>query len=148
MLEQVLRLRCVLADLRRQSLERGEFLLAADEADEIHFDRLAIKIAREIEQKDFQKRRAFADGRTPPVIGDAIINALSHRDAYGIDAVPQPAAWLGYDIRRRETYGPSKLLALSDRADDHVRMSEQMARTRDIALLQRRARRRRGGRFD
>src|SRR5688572_6530069 len=63
--EHSLRLLRILAHALDQRLGGFETLLAADPADELDLEPAAVEVAREVEQKDFQQRRAVVESRPP-----------------------------------------------------------------------------------
>ncbi len=93
--------------LRHERRGRSEFRLGPDPADEENLDRLAVKIARKIEKKGFEQRRAIIECRAPAVTRHAVIDFGPGNDADGIDAVAQPAAWIRQKIGRRKPQCPA-----------------------------------------
>ena len=59
----------------------------ADPADEGDVDRLPVELGVEVEQEDFEQRRAVVEHRPHPEAGDAGIAHVADADADRIDAV-------------------------------------------------------------
>lgn len=89
-------------DLRLERIERGEFFLPANEGHEGDLKRFAVKIAREIEQKDFKQRRRRAYGGTAAVIRHPTKNFAFELGSHRVDAMPQLAAWVRAEVGRRK----------------------------------------------
>ncbi len=65
--------RAVVVHLRDQRVDAVELRLRPDPADEGDVERLAVEVAREIEQEDFEQRRAVVEGRPAAEARDAVV---------------------------------------------------------------------------
>src|SRR6185437_9485030 len=90
-LERIAGLRAVGHHLALEHIDRFEFLLVADPADEGDVDRPAIEVAVEVEQEHFQEGRAGVEHRPHAEAGDAVMAFAADCDAHGVDAVLEAA---------------------------------------------------------
>ena len=120
-----------------QRVDRVEFQLRPDPADERDVDRRAVEIAGKIEHMHLEQRRAVVEGRPRAEARDAVADHAADPDAHRIDAVLQPAIRIERDVRGRKAEVAPALVALDHRAGREPRIAEQFGGLDHAALGQR-----------
>src|SRR6476469_7006289 len=100
----------VLVHARYQRVDIVELQFLADKADEGDVEHRSIEIAAEIEQKNFEQRRAIVEGGAAAEAGDpvearlmlafvvAVILAWPSADPHGVNAMLEPAVVVETDV--------------------------------------------------
>src|SRR5215468_5139709 len=78
----------VLVHAAYELLDAVELELVPDPVDEGDVDHLAVEVAGEIEQEDFQQHSADIEHRPPPETRDAVETPAPDADTHRVDAVP------------------------------------------------------------
>ena len=117
-----------------ERLDRFEFLLVADPADESDIDRAPVEVAVEIEQEDLQQRRTIIEHRPDPEAGDAVVAHVANADAHRIDAVLEPAGWVEPEIGGGKAELAPALVAVDHVPRDEPRRAEELGRLHYFAL--------------
>src|SRR3954470_4516443 len=86
------RLRAVGIHVALEVVDGLELLLGTHPGDEGDVDRLAVKLAGEIEQEDFEQRRTIVERRRPPEAADTADEPAADARAHRVYAVLQAAA--------------------------------------------------------
>src|SRR5436305_13621435 len=111
----------VVIHLTHQRVRAVEPQFLADKADEGDVQRRSIEIAAEIEQEDFQERRAIVEGRAAPKTRYAIKTLKPAPDPHRIDAVLEPTILVETDIGRGIAEIAAAFLATEHQACDEPR---------------------------
>ena len=85
--------------------------LIPDALDELDFHFAAVEVAVEIEEMNFEQRRAVIDRRAGAEAGDGRKGAPVDSRHDGVNSVSKPVGRLKRDIRRRHAKGAPQALA-------------------------------------
>src|SRR5262249_5094756 len=111
----------------------------ANETDESHIESLAVQIALEVEQEDFQERRAIVESRAAAEARDTFEALSSVADPHRIDAVLEPAIAVEPRVGGVLAEPAAALLAVDRLAGHEPRAAEHGGGVLDLALRERRA---------
>ena len=117
-----------------------------DPIDEGDVDDLAIEIAGEVEQEDFEQHRALVEHRPPSKAGDAVITTCAHVHAHRIDAVLEAATGIEAQIRGGIAELPPALVAMAHLGADEPGIAEELVCLAHVTGGQRRPDRARANR--
>ena len=118
----------VAAHLLDQRLGAVELGFAADPFDEVHLDDLVVQVAGEVEQIDFEERRAVVEGRPSAKARHAVPQNAVDRGADRVNPVRQPGRGIEADIGGRVAERTPELVAVDDRTEDEIVASQEHGR--------------------
>src|SRR6202453_1670631 len=127
----------VVIHLAYERVQAVELQFLAEESDEGDVEAAAINVALEVEQEDFQQRRAIVEGRTPAKTRDPVEAPVAQADAHRIDAVLEAAILVEPDIGGRVAEVATAVLAMEDFAVNEPRAAQHRGRLFDLPFGQR-----------
>lgn len=124
--EKTTRHQAILIDLLHQRLDTGERPFGTLEGNELDQQSLAVNVASEIQNMDFDSRRAVIELRACAVAGNAVQDLAIQENAHGIDAKAELGIVIWREVGRRKTELPSALISVHNLTFDRPPPAEKM----------------------